>query len=161
MTCGTGPWPSRQAGSRPASQPLDSHGLGQRHQVGQAANTLKTNRLNGSSAVQRSNAMGDSTTSSVGWVVTAYALSRAGPNRQAVDARARPTRLGALRPHCASGVSNALIGKLAVRRHGGGVRSRCNTGALAAQGLGAVSTSSRASHDIACAAVLPHIVTDA
>ena len=146
-------------------QPLDSHGLGQRHQVDQAANTLKANRLNGSTAAQRSNAMGDSTTSSVDWVVTAYALSRAGLNRQSVGARARPTRLGALRPHFArtasSGVSNALTGKLAARRHGEGVRPRCNTGALAAQGLGAVSTSSRASHDIACAAVLPHIVTDA
>ena len=161
MTCGTGPWPSRQAAGQALVQPLDSHGLGQRHQVGQAANTLKTNRLNGSTAIRRSNAMGDSTTSSVDWVVTAYALSRAGLNRQSVGARARPTRLGALRPHCASGVSNALTGKLAARRHGEGVRPRCNTGALAAQGLGAVSTSSRASHVIACAAVLPHIVTDA
>lgn len=161
MTCGTGPWPSRQAADQPLVQPLDSHGLGQRHQLGRSANTLKTNHLNGSTAAQRSNAMGDSTTNSVGGMVTACALSRAGPNRQSVGARARPTRLGVLRPHCAAGVSHTLTGKLAVHRHGEGVRPCCNTGALAAQGLGAVSTSSRASHDIACPAVLPHIVTDA
>ena len=77
------------------------------------------------------------------------------------DLRALLTRLGALRPDSASGVSNALAGKLAVRRHRKGMWPRGNTGALATQGLGAVSTSSRASHDIACADVVPHIVTDA
>lgn len=63
--------------------------------------------------------------------------------------------------NAASGVSQALTGQLAVHRHGDGVWPRSATGPLAAQSLGAVSTSSRASHDIACAAVLPHIVTDA
>jgi len=55
----------------------------------------------------------------------------------------------------------ALTGKRAPRRHGDGMWPRCNTAVLVAQGLGAVNTSSRASHDIACAAVLRHMVTDA